>query len=124
MSNSGLGYAKHPEHTVKVSPASERVRITFDGELLVDTTEALKLEEASYPAVYYVPRKDVKMELLERTTHSSRCPYKGDASYFTLNGKHADEMNAVWTYEPPFDEVIAIKAYLAFYPNKVQIAIG
>ena len=124
MSNSGPGYAKHPEHTVKVTPTTERVRVTFDGEVLVDTTSALKLEEASYPAVHYVPRKDVKMELLERTAHSTHCPYKGDASYFTLNGKDHDEVNAVWTYETPFDEVIAIKGYLAFYPNKVQIEIG
>lgn len=124
MSNSGPGYAKHPEHTVKVTPTTERVRVTFDGVVLVDTTAALKLEEASYPAVYYVPRKDTKMELLERTSHASHCPYKGDASYFTLKGNDATETNAVWTYETPFDEVLAIKDHLAFYPSKVQLQIG
>jgi uncharacterized protein (DUF427 family) len=130
--NSGPGYAKHPEHTVTVELSKERVTVTFAGEVLADTTNALCLREAKYSPVYYIPRSDVRMDRLERTTHKTHCPFKGDASYFSIitggpapkrpidnhDGKRAE--NAVWTYEAPFDEVNVIKEYVAFYPNKVD----
>jgi uncharacterized protein (DUF427 family) len=78
----------------------------------------LLLEEGSYSPVYYFPRKDVKMDRLARTSHSTHCPFKGDASYFSLKG---GAENAVWSYEQPFDEMLAIKELLAFYPDKVEI---
>ena len=93
---------------------------TEDGRVLVDTRAALELREASYPPVYYVPRADAKMAELTRTAHSTHCPFKGDASYFSI-GADASLANAVWSYETPFDEVAAIKEALAFYPNKVHI---
>jgi len=121
MANNGPGYAKHPEHKITVEPAKERVTITFGGEVLADSTNALRLQEGSYPATYYVPRSDVRMDRLERTRHSTYCPFKGDASYFTIDNHDGKrEENAVWTYETPFDEVVAIKEYVAFYPNKVD----
>ena len=78
------------------------------------------LAEANYPPVYYIPRDDADMSLLRRTAHASRCPYKGDASYFTIvaDGRSAD--NAIWSYEQPFPAVAEIKEYLAFYPNRVD----
>jgi uncharacterized protein (DUF427 family) len=97
----------------------------FGGEVVADTAGALVLREASYPAVYYVPRADAAMDLLEATDHSTHCPYKGDASYFTISagGRHA--ANAVWSYEQPYPAVMAIRDYLAFYPNRVDaIEVG
>jgi uncharacterized protein (DUF427 family) len=121
--NSGPGYAKHPEHTVTVTPFKGRVVVEApDGKTLVDTRRALELREASYPPVYYVPRADTKMERLVKTTHSSHCPFKGDASYFSIADAPSGE-NAVWTYEAPFDEVVSIRDALAFYRNKVTIRV-
>jgi uncharacterized protein (DUF427 family) len=121
--NSGPGYAKHPEHTVTVEPFKGRVVVeTSDGQVLVDTTRALELREASYPPVYYIPRADTKMHRLAKTSHSSHCPFKGDASYFSIADLPGGE-NAVWSYETPFDEVASIREALAFYPNKVTIRV-
>jgi uncharacterized protein (DUF427 family) len=117
-SNPAPGFKQAPEHSIVVSPAEKRVRVLFKGELIADTRDALAMAEGTYPVVFYVPRKDVKMERLERSAHSTHCPFKGDASYFSLKG---GPQNAVWSYETPFDEMAAIREYLAFYPNKVDI---
>ena len=99
--------------------AGVRVRVTFNGELIADSRDAIVLHEGSYPPVYYLPRKDVQMDRLVRSSHRTHCPFKGDASYFSL--KDGPE-NAVWSYEQPYDEVGVIKDHLAFYPDKVEIS--
>jgi uncharacterized protein (DUF427 family) len=104
---------------MKIGPAGVRVRITFNGEVIADSRDALRLEEGKYAPVYYLPRKDVKMERLIRTSHTSHCPYKGDATYYSIsNGQTA--RNAVWSYEQPIEAVAAIREHLAFYPDKVD----
>lgn len=120
--NSGPGYRAHPEHRVETTRASVRVLIRFDGEVVADSEDVVKLEETDCDAVYYLPRLDVKMGRLGRTTHRTYCPFKGDASYFTLsNGRTAE--NAAWSYEQPYDEVRLIKDRLAFYPGRVDSII-
>ena len=114
--NPSPGFKKRPDYRITTQPAGVRVRVTFKGDVIADSKDALQLEEASYPAVFYIPRKDVKMERLERSTHETTCPYKGRASYYSLTGAP----NAVWTYEEPYDEMLAIKGLLAFYPDKVD----
>ena len=116
-SNSGPGFAQHPEHTVETQPFAGRVVVTVAGQTLADSRSAIALSEASYPVVYYVPRSDVRMELLERTEHSTYCPFKGHASYFSIPGRAE---NAVWSYEAPYDEVAGIRDHLAFYPQHVD----
>lgn len=117
--NSGPGYKKHPEHRVETKQTGVRVQVKFNDEVIADTREAIIVEETGHDAIYYLPRKDVKMERLTRTTHSTHCPFKGDASYFTVsNGRTAE--NAVWSYEEPYDEVSVIKDRLAFYPDRVD----
>jgi uncharacterized protein (DUF427 family) len=116
--NSGPGYKERPDHRITTELAPERVRVTLKGEVVADTRHAIRLKEGAYPAVYYIPRKDVKMERLVRTSHQSYCPFKGQASYYSL--KDGAE-NAVWSYERPYDEVDVIKERLAFYPDKVEI---
>lgn len=119
--NSGPGYKQHPEHRLTAKPAGQRVQVRFNGELLADTRDAIAMHEAAYPVVYYVPRKDVKMDRLVRTTHQTYCPFKGQASYFSLvNGPE----NAVWSYEQPYDEMLTIKERLAFYPDKVDSIVA
>jgi uncharacterized protein (DUF427 family) len=106
---------------IRTTPAGVRVQVTFNGEPIADTREAVRLEEGSYPPVYYVPRKDVRMERLSRTDHRTHCPHKGDASYFSVKG---GPQNAVWSYEQPFEGVAAIRELLAFYPDKLTVTVG
>jgi uncharacterized protein (DUF427 family) len=106
-----------PAPHITTRPAGVRVRVTVGGEVIADSRDAVALKEGDYPLVYYFPRKDVRMERLERTDHGSYCPYKGQASYFSVKG---GPENAIWSYEEPYDEMLAIKERLAFYPNKVD----
>ncbi len=109
-----------PDHPITVVPNPKRVVVTFGGREIANTTHALTLKESTYPSVQYIPRSDVDMALLARTTQGSHCPYKGDANYFSLSVDGQSAENAVWTYEAPFDAVAPIKDHLAFYPNRVD----
>jgi uncharacterized protein (DUF427 family) len=90
------------------------------GKRIADTREALTLKEASYPAVQYIPRKDVDQSLLQRTSHQTYCPYKGECAYYTIPSGGERSVNAAWTYEAPYASVSAIQEYLAFYPDRVD----
>ena len=109
-----------PDHPITVAQNPARVVVTLAGRVIADTREALTLREASYPAVQYIPRKDVDMALLQRTDHATYCPYKGDCAYFSIPIGGERAANAVWTYEQPFAAVAAIKDHVAFYPNRVD----
>ncbi|MEA1651114.1 DUF427 domain-containing protein [Nitrospirillum sp. BR 11164] len=109
-----------PDHPITIKRNPRRVVVTLGGKVIADTREALSLREARYPAVQYIPRKDVDMAALERTDHATHCPYKGDASYFSIPAGGARAMNAVWTYEAPHAAVGAIKDHVAFYPDRVD----
>jgi uncharacterized protein (DUF427 family) len=108
------------DHPIRIEPNRGRVRVRLGGVVVADTKRALTLFEASYPGVQYIPREDVDMALLARTTHRSHCPYKGDANYFTIKTANRMAENAVWTYETPKSDVAGIASYLAFYPNRVD----
>ena len=109
------------DHPITIALADKRVTVTFGGETIAETRDALVLREAALPPVYYVPRDDARMDLLQRTERRTRCPYKGEARYFTIvvDGRRVE--NAVWSYEDPFPAVADIKGRLAFYPDKVRI---
>jgi uncharacterized protein (DUF427 family) len=100
-----------PDHPISITPANERV---------VVTSRALVLQEASYKPVFYIPREDAKMAQFARTAHSTHCPYKGDASYYTINVGDREAENAIWSYETPFPAMKQIAGHLAFYPNRVD----
>lgn len=110
-----------PDHPIEISPFGGRVRVHFGAALVADSAHALVLEEATYPAVFYIPRADARMEHFEPTDHATHCPYKGDASYFTLAAGGERAENAVWSYVDPYPAVSEIAGHLAFYPNKVEI---
>ena len=109
-----------PDHPITIARNPKRVTVTLEGRIIADTRDALTLKEASYPPVQYIPRKDVDMALLERTDHATYCPYKGDCAYFSIPLGGVRSVNAVWTYEAPYDAVAAIKDHLAFYPDRVD----
>jgi len=108
------------EHPIIVDSAKGRTKVSWKGAVIADSGGALDLQDATYPVVKYVPRADVDMALLRRTEHTSHCPYKGDASYFSIVVNGAVSENAVWSYENPLPGVAAIKDHLAFYPSRVD----
>jgi uncharacterized protein (DUF427 family) len=109
-----------PDHPITVERSPLHVIVKAGGRVIADTTEALSLREASYPEVLYVPRKDVDMAQLERTSHTTYCPYKGECSYYSISSGGQKAVNAVWTYESPYDAVADIKEHLAFYRDRVD----
>ena len=114
-----------PDHPITVTRSGKHVRVSFAGKTIADTTRALELKEASYPSVFYIPRADADMAALTKTAHHTHCPYKGDASYFTIAADSRSAENAVWSYETPFPAVGEIREHLAFYPNRVdEIAVS
>ncbi len=110
------------EHPITLERNPRRVVVSADDVVIADTRNAIVLKEANYPPVQYIPRADANMHLLQRSAHTTYCPYKGDASYFHLSTPDGNSENAVWTYEVPYDAVSAIKDCLAFYPDRVKIS--
>ena len=109
-----------PDHPIRVVPHPARVRVLWNGKVVADTMDALRLYEASYPAVYYVPRADVDMTMLTMSALKTRCPYKGEANYFSLAADGKISENAIWSYETPFPDVAEIAGHLAFDPQHVE----
>lgn len=109
-----------PDHPITITQNGKRVRVTFAGRAIADTARALRLVEASYKPVFYIPRSDADISLLRPTDHRTHCPYKGDASYFSIVADGRTAENAVWSYEQPFPAMAEIKDYLAFYPDRVD----
>jgi uncharacterized protein (DUF427 family) len=109
-----------PDHPITIEPNPDRVVITVGGRVIAATWDALTLREASYPAVQYIPRRDVDMAALARSEQTTYCPYKGDAAYYSIPAGGDRSVNAVWTYESPFEAVAQIKDYVAFYPDRVD----
>ena len=122
----------HPEikepsagHPITIEPTKGRVQVRIHGELIADTTAALGLQEATLPLVQYIPLGDVVQDRLTRTDTSSYCPFKGEASYYSVTTMAGETVqDAIWTYEQPYPAVAAIAGHVAFYPNKAEIAVG
>ena len=109
-----------PDHPITITPTKGRVTVTVNGKRVADTHEALTLREPAYPAVQYIPRKDVDMTQLQRTSHQTYCPYKGECAYYSIPAGGERSVNAVWTYEAPYAAVAEIKDHLAFYSDRVD----
>ncbi len=105
---------------ITIEPNPNRVIVRLGADIIADSTRALVMRAPGTPPAQYIPRADVDMSMLERTTHGTECPYKGHANYYSLNANGRTAENAVWTYETPFDAVGPIKEHVAFYPNRVD----
>jgi uncharacterized protein (DUF427 family) len=108
------------DHPITIAPHAGRIVVSVGGRVIADTTDALSLREASYPAVHYIPLKDVDRSLLEATTHATYCPFKGDCSYYSIPVGGARSVNAVWSYATPYPAVAQIADHVAFYPDRVD----
>jgi uncharacterized protein (DUF427 family) len=109
-----------PDHPITIAPNGHRVRVMLGGTVIADSTRALTLQESTYKPVIYIPREDARMDLLARTAHSTHCPYKGEASYYTVRVGERISENAVWSYEQPYPAMTEIAGHLAFYSDRVD----
>jgi uncharacterized protein (DUF427 family) len=106
-------------HRIETRPSTQRVRVESDGEVLARSDRAIELHETGYPVRYYLPREDVRMDLLEPSDTTSHCPFKGDASYFSAPGA----ADAFWTYERPLEDRADIAGLLAPWPGRVDVIV-
>jgi uncharacterized protein (DUF427 family) len=125
MPNPAPGFATRPDHRVDLLPEKRRVKVVFGGETVADSNDALRVEESDHGPVHYLPEKDVRLDLMRATEHHTRCPYKGEASYWTIevpaeSGGVRRSENAVWAYPAPYDEVSGLAGYYAFYTSRVD----
>jgi uncharacterized protein (DUF427 family) len=109
-----------PDHPITIERNPARIVVSVAGRTVADTRDAVTMREGTYPPVHYVPRKDVDMSLLERTTHATYCPYKGECSYYSIPAGGERSTNAVWSYEAPYPAVATIAGRLAFFPARVD----
>lgn len=118
--NSGPGYATHPGYRVELVPCLKRLRVVFAGHTIAETTQAVTLRETARVPVYYFPRTDVRFDLLAPSDQHSHCPFKGDASYWSIVIGQRRRNNAVWAYPAPYQEVAELVDYVAFYWDRVD----
>lgn len=109
-----------PDHPITIEPNPNHVRVVFNGRVVADTRRALTLKEASLTPVLYIPREDAELKYFERSRRTTHCPYKGDATYYSLRVGDREAVNAVWSYEEPYESVEPIAGRLAFYPERVE----
>jgi uncharacterized protein (DUF427 family) len=113
-----------PDHPITVEPTSARVVVRVGGRIIADTDKALTLREASYPPVQYLPLAEIDEDMIRHTETHTYCPYKGEASYYTIETADGELTDAIWTYTEPYDAVADIAGHAAFYPDRVEITVG
>jgi uncharacterized protein (DUF427 family) len=112
-------------HPITIRPTGSRVTVRVGRVTVAETDRALSLAESTYPVAQYIPIEDVDQSLLDRTTTQTYCPYKGDASYYTVKTPDGTvEADVIWSYEHPYPSVAEIAGHVAFYPNRAEITIG
>jgi uncharacterized protein (DUF427 family) len=114
-------YHKYPDYRVDLDANPKRVRARLGDEVVADSGGTLIVRETKHDPVVYFPRQDVRFDLLERTDHETFCPFKGQASYWSLRVGDRAEENVVWSYEDPFEQVAGLEDYVAFYPDRVEL---
>lgn len=112
------------EHPITVTPTGRHVVVRVNGEVVVDTDDALTLQESTYPAVQYVPLAAIAPSALTRSGTTTYCPFKGEANYFHVTAADGTVDDAIWTYEQPYPAVAAIAGHVAFYADKADVTVG
>jgi len=114
------GSQRRDGYEIRIEPNPRRVRVEFNGTWVADSTRVLVLHETRCPPMYYFPKEDVQRDCFAKTAHATYCPFKGDASYWTLKVGDAVAENAAWSYEEPLEDAEPIKGYLSFYAGRVS----
>jgi len=123
MANNAPGFEKHPNYQVKIEPANTRVRVLSGDLVLADTKNAVLVEETKHRPVYYIPLKDVSLDLFEDSETSTYCPFKGTASYKSLVMDQTVEKDVLWFYPEPYDEVSNLSGYASVYADRVTLEV-
>jgi uncharacterized protein (DUF427 family) len=114
-------HPRDPYKRVDVLHSSRHVLIVIDGQPVAETRRPCLVFETGHPVRYYIPRKDVRMELFERSATSSRCPYKGIASYWSVRIGDRVFKDNVWSYEETTLECPKIKGLLCFFQERAAV---
>lgn len=121
--NPSPGFQRAPGHRITVEPFPGTVTVSLGDAIIAASKDAKVLREADYPAVYYIPFKDIYFEHLQKTGTRTHCPFKGDASYWRASAVGEAVQDAMWAYETPYDEMTVIRDHGAFYPNKLRVEV-
>jgi uncharacterized protein (DUF427 family) len=122
--NPAPGFARSPDYKITLAPVERRMTVWSGCVAVARSNQVLVMREGNYPPVYYFPRADVDMALLTASDHKTTCPFKGEASYWTIEAGDSAEENAAWSYETPYDEMARIKDYVAFYDYRVKLEMA
>lgn len=114
------GHRKYPDHKVEEQRLRDRMQVEVDGRVIADSRDVILVKEDEYPDRYYFPRTDISMDLMERSTSTTECPFKGEAHYYSVNVGDSHLDDAAWTYEDPYEEHRALKDRVAFYDDKIR----
>jgi uncharacterized protein (DUF427 family) len=112
-----------PGHTISIVPTLTHVEVRLGGRLLATTDRAMKLDETGLPTRYYLPPDDVQMDLLRPTTFHTHCPFKGEASYWSLDIDGEIHDGIVWSYETPTAQAAEVRGMLSFYPDRTEVTV-
>ncbi len=112
-----------PGHTVTIAPAEQHVEVRVGDQLVAASDHPLVLEETGLPNRYYLPRDDVRLEQFRKTSFQTTCPFKGEASYWSIEVDGTTHDGIVWSYEEPIPGAEAIAGYLSFYPHRAQVTV-
>jgi uncharacterized protein (DUF427 family) len=123
MSNSAPGFASYPNHRVTVTPSARRVCVLVGDTVIADSSSTLEVDESRHDRVWYVPPEDVDEQRLRPTTTATYCPFKGHASYWSIDSGGLTVTDAVWAYLTPYDECSRLAGYYAFYPDRVRLEV-
>ena len=122
--NPSPGFRDHPEHTITVEPFGGVVNVMFRDVMIASTNRAKQLREKNHEPVLYIPFEDIYFAHLEKTATTTHCPFKSDASYWSVKGQDEAAEDVMWAYQHPYDEMLEIKDHGAFYPDRVVIDAG
>jgi len=110
-------HPRSPYARVDILPSSRRVRVELDGVTIAETTNARMLFETYLPTRYYIPKPDVRVDLLERSATTTGCPYKGTAEYWSVRVGDTLHQDVAWSYRTPLPESQKIAGLIAFWKN-------
>ncbi len=117
-SETAPGFVKHPNYKMDMVPAKKRYQLLYNGEMIAQSDNVIELGESKHDTRLYFPKADIQMTLLQETDHSSYCPFKGTARYWTIRSKAGDLENGVWAYDNPYKESQEVEGHLSFYLEK------
>jgi len=124
LSEPAPGFSRYPNHRVDIVSTTDHVRVLLGTRVIADSRRPLRVDESRHNRVWYLPMSDVTGDFLSATDHSTYCPFKGHAAYWTIRADDAELENAVWAYPEPYEECLALADHVAFYTDRVTLEVN